>query len=108
MISAPPARTVSGCTPLIAACVPTAMNAGVRTVPCAVAISPTRAAPSVAKSLKAKSRGMRGRFPGREPYHDFRGRKGPLFHPGDSLLHRLAVGRHYPGALQDVEPLLGG
>src|SRR5215469_3657759 len=50
MISAPEARTSSGCTPLIAACVPTGMKAGVRTTPCAVAISPARAAPSVAIS----------------------------------------------------------
>ena len=44
-----------GCTPLTVACVPTGMKAGVRTTPCAVAISPRRAAPSVASSLKPKS-----------------------------------------------------
>src|ERR1700761_3196569 len=52
MMSAPAARTSSWCTPLIAPWVPTGMKAGVRTIPCAVAISPVRAAPSVARRLK--------------------------------------------------------
>ena len=47
-MSAPVARTVSGSSPLTVACVPTGMNAGVRTGPCGVANSPQRAAPSVA------------------------------------------------------------
>ena len=33
-MSAPAARTSSGCTPLTVACVPTGMKAGVRTAPC--------------------------------------------------------------------------
>ena len=36
------------------ACVPTGMKAGVCTAPCAVVISPARAAPSVAMRWKAK------------------------------------------------------
>src|ERR1700758_5032633 len=58
MMSAPEARTSSGCTPLIAACVPTGMKAGVRTTPCAVAISPQRAAPSVAFRRNENRLGM--------------------------------------------------
>src|SRR6516164_1984045 len=50
MMSAPAARTSSWCTPLIAPWVPTGMKAGVRATPCAVVISPVRAAPSVAIS----------------------------------------------------------
>src|SRR5262249_55729118 len=45
-MSAPAARTVSGASPFTVACVPTGMKAGVATAPCAVAISPQRAAPS--------------------------------------------------------------
>ena len=45
---------------LTAACVPTGMNAGVRTTPCAVAISPVRAAPSVARRRKEKRVGHGG------------------------------------------------
>src|SRR5499433_2955541 len=52
-MSAPAARTVSGASPFTVACVPTGMKAGVATAPCAVAISPQRAAPSVAIRRKA-------------------------------------------------------
>src|SRR5437016_14592466 len=58
MMSAPAARTSSWCTPLIAPCVPTGMNAGVRTTPCAVLISPARAAPSVAISRNENGSGI--------------------------------------------------
>ena len=43
-ISVPVARTCSGVIPLIVACVPTGMNAGVSTVPCGVLSRPRRAA----------------------------------------------------------------
>src|SRR5579871_333888 len=46
-ISAPDASTSRGVTPLTAPCVPTGMNAGVCTTPCAVVRSPARAGPSV-------------------------------------------------------------
>src|SRR5262245_4157851 len=52
-MSAPAARTVSGASPFTVACVPTGIKAGVATGPCAVAISPQRAAPSVAIRRKA-------------------------------------------------------
>src|SRR6266446_1767452 len=58
MMSAPAARTSSWCTPLIAPCVPTGMKAGVRTTPCAVLISPARAAPSVAFSRNENESGI--------------------------------------------------
>ena len=51
-ISAPAPRVSSGDSALTAACVPTGMNAGVRTSPCGVASTPARAAPSVAVTLK--------------------------------------------------------
>ena len=51
-ISAPASRTSSGARALTAACVPTGMNAGVRTSPCGVASTPARAAPSVAVTVK--------------------------------------------------------
>ncbi len=53
-MSAPDARTASGSMPFTVAWVPIGMNAGVRTTPCGVAISPTRAAPSVARRRKEK------------------------------------------------------
>src|SRR6266568_3837191 len=58
MISASAARTSSWCTPLIVPCVPTGMKAGVRTTPCAVLISPARAAPSVAISRNENGSGI--------------------------------------------------
>src|SRR5260370_26800170 len=58
MMSAPAARTSSWYTPLIAPCVPTGMKAGVRTTPCAVLISPARAAPSVAISRNENGSGI--------------------------------------------------
>src|SRR4029077_1690582 len=87
-MSAPPARTAEKCTPLTVAWVPTGMKAGVRTTPCAVAISPTRAAPSVAKTRKPKpcSVSMRPQSIGREAYHDFRVRKGAATLPSDLIL----------------------
>src|SRR3954453_4989594 len=106
MMSAPRARTAAACTPLIVACVPTGMKAGVRTVPCAELISPRRAAPSVAISVKPKSCAIRGLMvSGREAYHGIRRRKALRLYPGDCFLYRLAEGRHHPCALQDVEPL---
>ncbi len=42
-------------TPLTAPCVPTGMNAGVSTSPCAVVITPRRAQPSVAISAETKA-----------------------------------------------------
>src|ERR1700694_4497270 len=53
-MSVPSARTSSGRIALTAAWVPTGMNAGVRTTPCAVAISPRRALPSLLCSRNAK------------------------------------------------------
>src|SRR5712692_2150732 len=53
-MSVPSARTSSGRIALTAAWVPTGMNAGVRTVPCAVLISPSRARPSVLCSWNEK------------------------------------------------------
>src|SRR6188508_2238539 len=105
MMSAPAARTAAVCTPLMVACVPTGMKAGVRTVPCAVAIAPRRAAPSVAVSVKPKSGAIRGlRMSGREAYHEIRRRKALRLEPCDRLLHGLAEGRHHPRAPEDVEP----
>src|SRR5262245_52409928 len=53
-MSAPASRTSRQCTPFMAPWVPTGMKAGVRTMPCGVAISPTRAAPSVPVRRKEK------------------------------------------------------
>src|ERR1041384_1304627 len=106
MMSAPVARTAAGCTPFTVACVPIGMKAGVRTAPCAVTISPARAAPSVASSVKPKSGAIRGlRVSGREAYHEFRWCKALRLDARDRLLHGPAEGRHHPRALQDVEPL---
>src|SRR6185437_14141874 len=55
MISAPVAATSSGRIAFTVAAVPTGMNAGVSTTPCAVAIRPRRAAPSRASRVKEKS-----------------------------------------------------
>ena len=52
-IAAPASRTSSGCRLLTLAFVPTGMNAGVGTSPCAVWRTPARAAPSVAVTSKA-------------------------------------------------------
>src|SRR4051794_22201429 len=49
---APSARSSSGSTPFTVPFVPTGMNAGVRTSPCAVCSTPARAAPAVAVSVK--------------------------------------------------------
>src|SRR5512143_497875 len=46
MISAPFSRRSRAVMPFTAPCVPTGMNAGVCTTPCAVVISPRRAAPA--------------------------------------------------------------
>src|SRR5690349_5164904 len=106
MMSAPVARTAAGCTPFTVACVPIGMKAGVRTVPCAVVISPSRAAPSVAISVKPKFCAIRGlRMSGREAYHENKRCKALRLDARDRLLHRLAEGRHHPCAPQDVEPL---
>src|ERR1700720_4661718 len=59
-MSVPPARTSAGRMPLTVAWVPTGMNAGVRTMPCGVASSPQRAAPSVAMRRKKLLSDMRG------------------------------------------------
>src|SRR5215470_8808585 len=59
-MSVPQARTSSGRMPFTVACVPTGMNAGVRTMPCGVVSSPQRAAPSVAMSRKELLSGMGG------------------------------------------------
>ena len=50
--SAPSARTSSGSSVFTVPFVPTGMNAGVRISPCAVRMTPARAAPSVASSVK--------------------------------------------------------
>src|SRR5689334_13549767 len=106
MISAPAARTAAACTPFTVACVPTGMNAGVRTGPCAVVSSPRRAGPSVAMSVKPKSCAIRGlRMSGREAYHENQRCKALRLQARNRLLDGLAVGRHHPGALQDVEAL---
>src|SRR2546423_15652081 len=49
----PSTRSSSGSTVLTVAFVPTGMNAGVGTSPCAVRTTPARAAPSVARSVYA-------------------------------------------------------
>src|SRR5438034_7662016 len=49
----PSARSSSGSTVLTVAFVPTGMNAGVGTSPCAVCTTPARAAPSAARSVYA-------------------------------------------------------
>ena len=54
-MSAPSARTWSGYIAFTVACVPTGMKAGVRIVPRGVAMTPVRAAPSVASMVKAKA-----------------------------------------------------
>src|SRR5690242_15954991 len=54
MMSAPDARTSSGRIALTVAAVPTGMKAGVRISPRSIAITPVRAAPSVAEILKEK------------------------------------------------------
>src|SRR6266496_2486443 len=51
-IVVPSARSSSGCTPFTVPFVPTGMNAGVGTSPCAVRSTPARAAPSVAVTSK--------------------------------------------------------
>src|SRR5262245_27239013 len=56
---AAPASTRSRCvTPLTAPCVPTGMNAGVSTTPCAVVITPRRAPRSVCVTRKLNSAGI--------------------------------------------------
>src|SRR6185312_5752990 len=60
MISAPLARTSSGRIALTVAAVPTGMNAGVRISPRCMAITPVRAAPSVAEIENAKRVTRRG------------------------------------------------
>src|ERR1700686_1768649 len=57
-MSAPPARTACGSMPLTVAWVPTGMKAGVATRPWGVAISPQRAAPSVASRWNWKASGI--------------------------------------------------
>ena len=54
MMSAPLARTSSGRMAFTVAAVPTGMNAGVRISPRFIAITPVRAAPSVAEIEKVK------------------------------------------------------
>src|SRR5205085_2439954 len=54
MMSAPEARTSPGFIALTVAAVPTGMKAGVRIVPRRIAISPSRALPSVAWMVKWK------------------------------------------------------
>src|SRR2546423_169227 len=54
MMSAPDAHTSSGRIALTVAAVPTGMNAGVRISPRCIAITPVRAAPSLADMLKEK------------------------------------------------------
>ena len=57
--SAPSARTSAGSSVLTVPFVPTGMKAGVRISPCAVRITPARAAPSVASSVKQVCRAHR-------------------------------------------------
>jgi hypothetical protein len=54
MMSAPDARTSSGRIAMTVAAVPTGMKAGVRISPRCMAITPVRAAPSVAEMEKEK------------------------------------------------------
>src|SRR5437879_6189141 len=101
MMSAPPARTSARCMALTVACVPPGMKAGVRTMPCAVVISPWRAARSVEKRRKPKcsSWSIRGRLLlGREAYHDFAKRK---------RFAATAVGRAGKGATYPPKPAFG-
>src|SRR5215207_2783260 len=72
-MSAPSARTSSGCSVFTEAFVPTGMNAGVGTSPCAVWRTAARAAPSVAVTRNVMSWGQ---APG----------------PGSSDQHRIAEG----------------
>src|SRR5215468_5304006 len=57
-MSAPAARTASGSIPFTVPCVPIGMNAGVATGPCGVAISPQRAAPSIASRRNENGSGI--------------------------------------------------
>ena len=54
-MAAPSARSSSGSTAFTVAFVPTGMNAGVGTSPCAVRSTPARARPSVAVTVKTSS-----------------------------------------------------
>ena len=56
MIDAPSVRSSCGSTAFTVAFVPTGMNAGVGTSPCAVWRTPARAAPSLASSVNAAHR----------------------------------------------------
>src|SRR5215813_25566 len=58
-MSAPLASTASGARPFTVAWVPIGKNVGVATEPCGVAISPRRAAPSVASKRNENASGMR-------------------------------------------------
>ena len=53
-MSAPSARTASGCMALTVAAVPTGMKAGVRIMPRGVTIAPSRASPSTVRTAKVK------------------------------------------------------
>ena len=66
-ICAPSARSSSGSTVLTVPFVPTGMNAGVGTSPCAVCRMPARASPSCASSVNALMRSRTSRGRGRRP-----------------------------------------
>ena len=72
MMSAPVARTSSGCIALTVAAVPTGMKAGVRISPRRMAIAPVRAVPSVAAMVKAKRRHPRAMPRWRKPREQLR------------------------------------
>ena len=59
-MSAPDPRTPSGFIAFTVAAVPTGINAGVRISPRCMAITPVRAAPSMAEMVKLKREVMRG------------------------------------------------
>src|SRR4051812_9395233 len=107
-MSAPDVRTSDRCTPLIAAWVPTGMKAGVRMTPCAVVISPWRAAPSVAKSRKRKACSLSMRACLAHARWDAKPRLPLRLDAADCLFDRPAVIRQHLGPGQNVETFLGG
>src|SRR5262249_45619924 len=91
IISAPSSFSCAGVMPLTVACVPTGMNAGVLTVPCAVVRRPQRAGPSPATTPKPPAGGeeMENREPGTEnwePLNRFAGSEFPVLCSRFSIL----------------------
>src|SRR4051794_28904022 len=90
MIDAPAPSSSSGVTPLTAPSVPTGMNAGVSTTPCAVVRRPRRAAPSVARTSNRRSMGRPSGLALRAPLPAEVDRAGR--HPRRQLQHEAVLG----------------